>query len=212
MSRIRVQVDLKNGYKFVDSDMYTTDKSFYLGNICLRNDLPNQILQKTDLYLNTELIKNYKLNSKNIDDFCDKFNENHDDYDQIFLDNLKKDNPIFKQIQPEYLKADWYINLEGKTILRFTVCMNDGYYFFRNNVRENSDPNYYQFYNQYEINVDDLVADDQLVVFGHKVDKGLIIGLSVGGGILLIGVIITVWSLYVYFHNKRRLERSRKED
>lgn len=212
--RIKISVKLNPGYQFADQSSYNTVKNFYVGNILTRLEdplyTPYNLLTSVSIYLDKEKITKLKLSAKNLDSFVNDFNTNNSNYLDLFLNNYTNDMDISKVIQPEYITADWYKNENGKAILRFTVCLKNGYYFAKSNLKDNSG-NYHQFYNQYEINVDDLVNDDQVVIGGHKVDKNLVIGLSVGGGILLIAIIITVWSLYVHFHNKHRLERSREE-
>ncbi len=212
--RIKISVKLNPGYQFADQSSYNTVKNFYVGNILTRLEdplyTPYNLLTPVSIYLDKEKITKLKLSAKNLDSFVNDFNTNNSNYLDLFLNNYTNDMDISKVIQPEYITADWYKNENGKAILRFTVCLKNGYYFAKSNLKDNSG-NYHQFYNQYEINVDDLVNDDQVVIGGHKVDKNLVIGLSVGGGILLIAIIITVWSLYAYFNNKRRLERSREE-
>ena len=164
-----------------------------------------------DIYLDKQKITDMKLDSKNIDNFVNEFNADPSQYLDLFLNNNDNEIDINTVLQPQFISADWYKNSDGKLILRFILCLKNGYYFTKSNLTKSLD-DYHQFYNQYEIDVDDLLADDQILIGGHKIDKSLFYGL-IGGGIgLIIVVVIVTWTLYVYIHNKKRLERSRKED
>lgn len=211
--RIKVTIKLKNGYQYYDQSSYNTSKTFYLGNILTYLEDPNfepyKLLQPISLYLDKEKITKLKLNENNLDNFVNSFNEDNTPYLDLFLNNHSTNIDVKSILQAEHIYADWYKNENGKSILRFTVCLKNGYYFSNNNLTKSH--SYSKFYNQYEINVDSLLNNDQLLIGGKKVDKSLVIGLGVGGGILLIATIITVWSLIVHFNNKRRLERSRGE-
>ena len=213
--RIKVKITLNPGYAFDDQAQYNISKTFYIGNVLtLLEDpyyTPNQILKGVDIYLDKQKITDMKLDSKNIDNFVNEFNADPSQYLDLFLNNNDNEIDINTVLQPQFISADWYKNSDGKLILRFILCLKNGYYFTKSNLTKSLD-DYHQFYNQYEIDVDNLVADDQLVIGGHKIDKSLFYGL-IGGGIgLIIVVVIVTWTLYVYIHNKKRLERSRKED
>ncbi len=213
--RIKVKITLNPGYAFDDQAQYNISKTFYIGNVLtLLEDpyyTPNQILKGVDIYLDKQKITDMKLDSKNIDNFVNEFNADPSQYLDLFLNNNDNEIDINTVLQPQFISVDWYKNSDGKLILRFILCLKNGYYFTKSNLTKSLD-DYHQFYNQYEIDVDNLLADDQLVIGGHKIDKSLFYGL-IGGGIgLIIVVVIVTWTLYVYIHNKKRLERSRKED